>query len=118
MKHITLALGAVGAMMLATPVAALADQEVCGPRAQIVDKLAHQFKESQQAVGLVNDKAVLEIYVSSQGTWTIIATGTDGNSCLLSAGKDWEGANFIKGLDTSLRAPATAAPALRDLALR
>jgi hypothetical protein len=67
MNHFTLAAGALGAAVLAAPVAALAD-EVCGPRAQIVEKLADQFKESQQAVGVVNDKAILEVYVSGQGT--------------------------------------------------
>ena len=46
------------------------------------------------------------VFVSGNGTWTIIATGTDGKSCLLSAGKDWQGQGFVKGLDTAWH-PAT-----------
>ena len=71
--------------MLATP--ALAESS-CGPRADIVAKLAQEFKENQQAVGFVNENAVLEVFVSGNGSWTIIATGTDGKSCLLSAGQE------------------------------
>jgi hypothetical protein len=104
MNRFTIASG-IACAALAIPAAASA-KEICAPRAQIVQKLNHDFKENQQAVGVVNDKAVLEVYVSGQGTWTIIASGTDGNSCVLSAGQDWDGANFIKGLDSSFR-PST-----------
>jgi hypothetical protein len=91
----------IGTTALAAPVAIAEQQNTCGPRSQIVDQLGSEFKERQQAVGYVNDKAVLELFVSSKGTWTLIATGTDGSSCLLSAGKDWDEANIVKGLDTS-----------------
>src|SRR4051812_25310972 len=101
MNRFLLASTLIGVTALGTSAALAQQQNVCGPRAQIVDKLSNEFKEHQQALGYVNDKAVLEIFVSAKGTWTIIATGTDGNSCLLSAGKDWDGANFVKGLDTS-----------------
>ena len=92
------------ASLVATPALA---QSSCGPRADIVAKLAQEFEENQQAVGFVNENAVLEVFVSGNGSWTIIATGTDGKSCLLSAGKDWESTNFVKGLDTAWH-PAAA----------
>ena len=97
---LSLSLAVTGAAALPAPAALAQDENTCGPRSQIVDKLGSEFKERQQAVGYVNDKAVLELFVSGRGTWTLIATGTDGNSCLLSAGKDWDEANFVKGLDT------------------
>ena len=100
MNRFLLASVLIGATAFAAPALAQ-DQNTCGPRTQIVDKLGSEFKEHQQAVGYVNDKAVLELFVSGKGTWTLIATGTDGNSCLLSAGKDWDDASFVKGLDTS-----------------
>ena len=80
-------------------------QQACAPRSEIIAKLSQDFKENQQAVGVVNDKAVLEIFVSSKGSWTIVATSVDGTSCLLAAGKDWQGDGFVKGLDTAYRAP-------------
>jgi hypothetical protein len=90
--------------LVATP--ALAESS-CGPRADIVAKLAQEFKENQQAVGFVNENAVLEVFVSGTGSWTIIATGTDGKSCLLSAGQNWESTSFVKGLDTAWHPAAT-----------
>jgi hypothetical protein len=55
-----------------------------------VKSLADKFKENPAAVGQVDASAVVEVFVSETGTWTIIATGTDGKSCVLSAGEGWE----------------------------
>jgi hypothetical protein len=41
----------------------------------------------------------MEVFVSSAGTWTILATRTDGTSCVVSAGEGWEATNFVKGSD-------------------
>jgi hypothetical protein len=62
----------------------------CGTRAEIVKKLSEEFKEAPQSVGVVNQDAVVEVCVSENGSWTIIASGTDGKSCVLSSGEDWE----------------------------
>lgn len=107
MNRPALAIGALCASTLFFAPAALA-QQTCGSRAEIVGKLSQEFRESQQAVGLVSDQAVMELYVSGQGTWTIIASGTDGTACVVSAGQDWEGANVVRGLDTRLHNPAAA----------
>jgi hypothetical protein len=68
----------------------LAAAPPCGEREEIVKKLSEEFKESPQSVGVVNQSAVIEVFVSENGTWTIIASGTDGKSCVLSAGEGWE----------------------------
>lgn len=85
-----------------------AAQQTCGPRAEVIAKLAQDFDEAQEAVGVVNDRAVIELYVSGAGTWTLIASGTDGISCIVSAGKDWEGKGYVKGLDTGSRGKVRA----------
>ena len=108
MKRVAFALAVLLPLTSFFAMPALADT-ACGPRDEIVAKLAQEFHESQQAVGFVNENAVLEVFVSGNGTWTIIATGTDGKSCLLSAGKDWQGQGFVKGLDTAWH-PASALP--------
>jgi hypothetical protein len=72
---------------------------LCGNRDEIVRSLTEQFKESPQAVGVVDENAVLEIFVSASGTWTIIATGTDGNSCLVSSGEGWDSKTMVAGYD-------------------
>jgi hypothetical protein len=75
----------------------LAQMNTCGARNDIVQKLSAQFQEAPQAVGVVDKSAVLEVFVSDAGTWTIIATGTDGNSCILSAGEGWQSKDFVAG---------------------
>ena len=63
---------------------------LCAERAEMVRSLSEQFKENPAAVGVINPNAVIEVFVSPDGSWTILATGTDGNSCVLSAGIGWE----------------------------
>lgn len=72
---------------------------MCGERARIVGQLEQHFQEAVTAVGMVDDNAVVEVFVSESGTWTIIATGTDGMSCVLSAGEGWESTTLIRGID-------------------
>lgn len=73
--------------------------EFCGKRTEIVAKLAADFKEKSMAVGRVDESAVVEVFVSTDGTWTILATGTDGNSCVVSAGEGWDSKILIRGED-------------------
>jgi hypothetical protein len=64
--------------------------DVCGQRSDLVERLLSEFRENQAAVGTLHESAILEVFVSDQGTWTILATGTDGRSCVLAAGQDFE----------------------------
>jgi hypothetical protein len=62
----------------------------CGTRAEIVKNFPKNSRKAPQSVGVVNQDAVVEVCVSENGSWTIIASGTDGKSCVLSSGEDWE----------------------------
>ena len=73
--------------MTATPSPAAS---FCANRTEMVKSLSDKFKENPAAMGQINGSAVVEIFVSDNGTWTILATGTDGKSCVLSAGEGWE----------------------------
>ena len=73
--------------MSATPSPAM---NFCADRAEMVKSLADKFKETPTAVGQINGDAVVEVFVSRNGTWTILATGTNGKSCVLSAGEGFE----------------------------
>jgi len=77
---------------------AAASSALCGKRTDIVRTLGDQFQETQQAVGVVDRSAILEIFVSTAGTWTIIATGADGNSCLVASGEGWDSTQMVAGL--------------------
>ena len=62
----------------------------CADRNEMVRSLADKFKENPTAVGQINGDAAIEVFVSKKGSWTILATGTDGKSCVVSAGENWE----------------------------
>jgi len=68
---------------------ALAEQ--CAARSDMIKALGEKFHENQAARGLVSPSVVLEIFVSDQGTWTILATDTHGQSCVITAGEGWDG---------------------------
>lgn len=69
---------------------AQAQDMACAPRNELVGQLGQQFRENQKAVGTLGDKAIMELFVSQSGTWTILATDTAGTSCIIAAGKAWD----------------------------
>ncbi len=83
-------MAAVAAAAMLLPLGPALAEVPCAERGEIVKKLSDEYKEKAQAVGVINPNAVVEVFVSENGTWTIIATGTDGKSCVLSAGEGWE----------------------------
>ena len=72
------------------PLPAMAQDTPCADRSNVVDTLDSQYKESPRAIGLVSKEAVLEIFVSDSGTWTVVVTDPKGMSCVLAAGQSWE----------------------------
>ncbi len=71
-----------------TPVMA---QTVCAPRSAVLEQFAQRHKERPVSRALAANGAVLEVLVSQDGsTWTLIATGPNGVSCLAASGTDWE----------------------------
>ncbi len=92
MKRIVSMFGTAAAslVLLTAPAATTTTANFCAERTEMVKSLAEQFKENPTAVGVINPSAVIEIFVSQDGSWTILATGTDGKSCVLSAGIGWE----------------------------
>ena len=73
----------------------------CGDHDKIVDVLGNKFKESRRVMGVVNSKAVMEIFMSPQGTWTMVITDTRGMSCITAAGVEWQDIPVaIAGLDS------------------
>lgn len=67
-------------------------QGVCFLRDELQANLARDYQERQSAYGRVGDEAVMEIYASDTGTWTLVMTDTSGNSCILAAGDGYESA--------------------------
>lgn len=63
-------------------------QAICGLRDDMGKMLAQRFGEEPKAAGLVGDR-VVELLVSQTGSWTILITGADGRSCVITGGEDW-----------------------------
>jgi len=66
----------------------------CAKREDMVGALGRLYKEKQQSTGLVSSKAAVEVFVSDKGDWTILATGTNGVSCMMAAGEGWDTASL------------------------
>lgn len=79
----------IGAMILAATHAQSAP--TCGDYAAITARLAAQYGEARQAIGLGANNMVFEIYASDEtGSWTITATTPGGPTCLMAAGQAFQ----------------------------
>lgn len=65
-------------------------QAVCGPHDQIVSQLGQVYNETQQSLGLAANGSVIEVFASEAGTWTILITDTNGQTCMAAAGEAWQ----------------------------
>lgn len=74
---------------LASPNTAEA-RSFCAPRDNIVKILDKRFSEKRQAIGLANQKGLVELYVSAGGTWSMVRTNVQGVSCVIASGHAWE----------------------------
>jgi hypothetical protein len=80
------------ALTLALP--AHATQQ-CASHEKATAYLYDKYKEAPIAAGLATNGTLIEVYAAHEGkTFTIIMTTPKGNTCFLTAGKDW--VSFIK----------------------
>jgi len=68
----------------------------CQPRADVASHLNSEYGEAQISWGLGKaaaagqDRKVVELWGKLDlSTWTMIATGVDGMTCIIAAGQDW-----------------------------
>jgi len=89
-KMILAAMG-FGILGLAASQVAAQTPRNCAPRAMVLDRLAGQYGETRQSVGLGSNNAVMEVFASPEtGTWTITVTLPDGLTCLVASGQSFE----------------------------
>ena len=87
-RFVVATLLAAAAMTVGAAPAGAAAQ--CAARADIIKALGDKFHETEAGRGLINPNVVLEIFVSEQGSWTVLASDTKGQSCVLSVGEGWD----------------------------
>lgn len=79
------------AMMVGTlPLSSAHAQVQCASRMDVVKVLAAKYQESPRAFGLINEKAMMEIFTSPKGTWTLIVTHDNGLTCVVASGEAWD----------------------------
>lgn len=84
-------------IIVALGVPALAQQNPCTQRQQVLRQLASQYEEAPVAMGLANNGGVIEVLSSGdRSTWTIIITMPDGITCMIAAGESWEPLPIIR----------------------
>ena len=93
------------AALTATSLVSIADKAEaalpCGNHDKIVNVLADKYKEARRVMGVVNAKTVMEIFMSPQGTWTILITDTSGKACITASGEEWQDVPVaVAGLDS------------------
>ena len=77
------------AMLLAF-LPSLAWGATCAPRQTVIDALEGQFSETRTGAGLAANGALVEVFTSASGSWTITATHADQVTCLVASGQSWE----------------------------
>jgi hypothetical protein len=77
------ALTSTASAQQSTPVAG----PMCGERGALVGLLRSQYGEEQEDVSLQNDQALVELFASEKGTWSILLSSPNGTSCVVAAGK-------------------------------
>ncbi|MBT3767113.1 MAG: hypothetical protein HOB79_01735 [Rhodospirillaceae bacterium] len=65
-------------------------QTTCFDRAKFTKELEVQHAESPIPMGLANTGMMVEIFASTNVTFTILLTQPDGTSCFVAAGDYWE----------------------------
>lgn len=87
---LVLKLAILSTLTLCTPAAAQYPLG-CNDRLTIIERLNERYNESLVGIGIATGPQVMEILSSPNGeTWTILSTGTDGISCLVMTGSDFE----------------------------
>lgn len=62
---------------------------VCDAYQSVVEILKRDHNEKSKALGMSNTGAIIELFTSEDGTWTIVMTMPDGQSCLMAVGSKW-----------------------------
>jgi len=67
-----------------------AEAVACASRGDVRSILSGRHQETAKGVGLLSDSKMIEIYTSDQGSFSIVVTTADGNTCVVAVGEAWE----------------------------
>ncbi len=79
----------VAAVLGTTP--AEAQQVPCAPRDIVVERLKSGYGESPAGLGIQSSGQLIEVWAApGTGTWTVLMSRPDGNTCVVASGTDWQ----------------------------
>lgn len=85
-----LGISAFALALLLALLAPAAAQQVCMARSDLNALLGERFAEKPVAHGLSSSGRLMEIYARDDGgTWTLVVTTPEGNSCVVANGEGW-----------------------------
>lgn len=77
--------------LLLTATAATAQNNECGPRDVVIERLASKYGETRHSIGIGGRGVVMETFANAEtGTWTITVTTPNGLTCLIAYGQSYE----------------------------
>ncbi len=75
---------------------ALSHQLQCGKTTEVRSKLSMKYGETSTSVGVTADGGLAEVLISKDGgTWTILVSYPNGNSCMIANGEGWRRLNDL-----------------------
>ncbi len=87
------AVASLAAVAALAPVGAAAQLSIwpnsCVERAKMVAKLLNDYGETRRGAGLQSETGVLELFVAESGTWTLLLTRPNGETCPVAVGEAW-----------------------------
>lgn len=80
----------IAALLTLAALPAAAQPAFCGARDEIVRVLRDRYGEVRRGAGLRDVNALFEVFASTAtGSWTLLVTRPDGQSCAIAAGEGW-----------------------------
>ena len=77
-------------LLLSAGTADAQTQQVCALHDEAIAHLDDKFAEQVVGRGLVaSGRAIVELFVSETGSWTVVVTDTAGKSCIVASGESW-----------------------------
>ena len=96
-RHTAVALAVLFIALATTARGTDAEHAQFGSQLPMVRFLATQYLEAPKAIGTISQKHFMEACVSQAGIWTILMTTTNGYSCIIASGDNWEDVPFKPG---------------------
>jgi hypothetical protein len=78
------------ALLCAGLTGASAAEVQCAKQGLMQKLLTEKYKETPVGVGTINQDRFMQLFVSADGTWTMLMTKTDGESCIVASGENWD----------------------------